>query len=290
MASEEHDDAVSFALPADVREWIGDEADRHDENRETIYQRLLAAVHAAATDDAIDPVGRGELEEVRGQVDAQREEFVDLLEDVRKRVIQVKREADRKAPADHDHEGYATGDDLDALRGEVEGVADDLDRLSTDLATVEETVDAGFENFEEVLEYLVDERDDLRDRSTTLARAVLDLREQRDALAARERVRAETDALKLAANRLGIRKATCESCGSSVDISLLIRPECPQCASSFADVEKKSSIFGSHRLLTGEPPALDGRVSEAVDREDGELFEAVAADAESDDDGREGVR
>ncbi|MFC4542148.1 hypothetical protein ACFO5R_09430 [Halosolutus amylolyticus] len=267
MASEDHDDGgVSFALPDEVDDWVADTADRRDETRDDVCRRLVTAAHAIATDDEVDPVDRDDVDDLQGQLDAQREEFVELLEDVRSRVVQVKRETDAKAPAAHDHDEYAT----------AEAVAD----LEADLGTLEETVTGGFDNFEDVLEHLLDRTDDLEDRSTVLATAVVDLRDRRDALAERERRRAETERLKLAANRLGIRTATCEECGSAVDLALLTRPECPHCGRTIAEVAAKSSIFGSHTLETGEPPALESHAQTAVGSTSDEVFEAVEADAD----------
>lgn len=267
MASEEHDEGgISFALPAEVDDWITEAADRREETRDDVCRRLVTAAHAIATDEEAAPVGRDDVDDLQGQLDAQRDEFVDLLEDVRSRVIQVKREADAKAPADHDHEAYVTQERF----AEIEN---DLDEL-------EATVTDGFDNFEDVLEHLLETSDDLETRSTKLAKAVLDLRDRRDAAAERERRRAETERLKLAANRLGIRKAACDECGSGVDLALLTEPACPHCSASVADVAEKRSIFGSHTLVTGDPPALEGRVESAVESTDDAVFDAVEADAD----------
>lgn len=276
MASEESNDGtVSFALPAEVDDWLDEQAERRDEDRETVCQRVLVAAHTASTDDSFDPVDRDDLATLDARIDDQREEFTDLLEDVRERVIQVKRESDASAPADHDHPDHADESDLDDLRSTVA-------TLESDLAALDETTRSGFDNFEEILEHLVEETEDLGERSTILAKAVVDIRDRRDALVARERRRAETDELKLAANRFGVRTANCEECATGVDLGLLTHPECPHCGSSFADVVQKSSIFGSPRLVTGDPPALEGRVRDAIASDDADdVFEAVAADAEA---------
>lgn len=268
MSSQDHDEGgVSFVLPAAVDDWLAAEATRRDESRDDFCRRLVTAAHAVATDDDLEVADRDELSAVQGQLEAHREECTDLLEDVRSRVVQVKREADRKAPADHDHPSYATTAELEAVRDALE--------------TLEDTVERGFDNYETVLEDLVDDTDELADRSTLLARAVVELREQRDALAERRRRQAAVEQLQLAANRLGIRTATCADCDSTVDLALLTAPECPHCASEFADVAERSSIFGSHRLLTGEPPALEGRVEGPTEPTTDEVLAAVAADAET---------
>ncbi|WP_247000971.1 hypothetical protein [Halosolutus gelatinilyticus] len=267
MASEEHDDGgISFALPAEVDDWVTDAADRRDETRDDVCRRLVTAAHAIATDEEPAPVGRDDVDDLRAQLDTQRDEFVELLADVRSRVIQVKRETDAKAAVDHDHEEYVAADRFAAVEA-------DLDEL-------EEVVAAGFDNFEDVLEHLLETTDDLETRSGMLARAVLDLRDRRDAIADRERRRAETERLKLLANRLGIREATCDGCESAVDLALLTEPACPHCGESVADVAEKRSVFGSHALVTGDPPALEGRVETAVESTDDDVFDAVEADAD----------
>ena len=207
-----------------------------------------------------------DVEDLQERLDAQRDEFVDLLEDVRSRVIQVKRETDAKAPADHEHEGYAS----------TKAIAE----LGTELEDLGATVDAGFRNFESVLDHVLSRVEDLEDRSTLLASAVVDLRDRRNAIVEREQRRAEAERLKLAANRLGVRTAACDDCGSDVDLALLTRAECPHCDASIADVHARSSIFGSHALETGDPPALTGRVEPPVGTTDDEVFDAVATDAD----------
>ncbi|OAQ52562.1 hypothetical protein HTG_13135 [Natrinema mahii] len=250
MSSQNHDESgVSFAIPAEADDWLADEAARRGESRDDICRRLVTAAAAVATDDDLELADRDELAAVRGQLATHREEFQAHLDDVRERVVQVKREADAKAPADHDHADYPTDSDLAAVRA--------------DLEALEETVDRGFGNFETVLEDLLGDVDELAERSTLLAAAVVDLRERDDDRADRRRRRAATDDLKLAANRLGVRTATCEDCGSSVDIALLTAPECPHCGNAVTDVAERSSIFGSHRLLTGEPPALEAPSAES---------------------------
>ncbi|MCU4741698.1 hypothetical protein [Natronoglomus mannanivorans] len=255
MASEEHERLdAPFALPADVDDWIDEEAARRDESREAVCRRLVAAVHTTMVDDGEQtlPATETDLETLHSRLETQRSEFTDLLEDVRERVVQVKREADRKALAAHAHDEYATVDEL------REGQAS--------LADLERTTHAGFDNFESILEGMVDDLDELDDRSAILANAIVELREHRRACSIREHRRAAVEELQIAANRLGVNRAACEECSSDVTISLLTRPECPHCGRSFADVATKSSLFGSHTLETGEPPVpeLEGAVSDAA--------------------------
>ena len=231
----------------------------------------------AETADALD-VSAEELQALDAHLSAQRAEYAELIEDVRRRVIQVKREADAKAPNDHEHPE----------------LAGDLSRLESELADVEETltefdetIESGFENYEAVLEHLLDRIGRLEERTMTVGQAVLEVRNGLDALTVRERQRAAAEAIKLAANRLGVRRATCEDCASTVTISLLTDAECPHCAATIADVQAKRGIFGSHTLQTGDPPAIEGTVSEFPSPDDGESVFAAVQDVANVDDGGE---
>ncbi|MCU4752163.1 hypothetical protein OB919_09230 [Halobacteria archaeon AArc-curdl1] len=279
MASEEQEQhQVSVSLPPEVGTWLEDEADRNDLSDGQLCRQLLTTVKAATTNGDFEPADVTRVEALRADLEAQREEFIDHVEDVRKRTIEVKRETDGKAPADHTHEEFAQTAEIMALEERIaalEGVREDLE---AGLKDVETTVDSGFENFESILEHLFESTDNLEDKSTLLATAVLDLREKRDTLAVQERRRSEAEQLKLAANQLGVRTATCEACSADVDIALLTEPSCPHCQSTIADVSKKSSFFGTHTLEVGDPPALPDHAADAVSTTDGEeLFDSVAA-------------
>jgi len=172
-------------------------------------------------------------------------DFQDKIDDVRERVIQIKREVDGKAPADHDHE------ELEAALSELEG---ELSELDADVADMREDIDTGFENFEEILESLTDRADRLADRTDRLAGAILDLRRVVEALGAEGDD--PVDPIARTANRHGIRTADCEDCDGEVDIALLRRPECPHCGATFNDVRPSSGWFDSATLAVGAPPAL----------------------------------
>ncbi|WP_135821063.1 hypothetical protein [Halostella litorea] len=283
MASEETGE-LSVTVPRDVNEWLERRAADEDTDKGTVLRRLLEAAHAVeqlddgspeavarqliAPDDEVPPV-------VERRIDDLDDRFTGLIEDVRERVIQVKREADGKAPADHDHPSLDERvDAADAATDRLDEAVDDLDERVDGL---DRRLDAGFENYEDVLEYLTDATDDLQDRTDLLARAVVDVREEVRRLAGESGRRAEAEALQLAANRSGVRVADCEDCGAEVDVALLSAPRCPHCASTFNDVRPKQGFLGSPTLLTGEPPALesgsesdlDGSLDDLVADEDG---------------------
>jgi|AntDeeMinimDraft_5_1070356.scaffolds.fasta_scaffold00074_17 chromosome segregation ATPase len=282
MASEEHVD-VSVRLPPDLEEWLDQQATDTDRSREDVLRELVAAYRSITEDETGETVvTEADMDAYASQedvnalestavlddaLDEHRDEIDEQLDDIRKRVVQVKREADSKAASDHDHP--ALGERLDA-------VENDVTALSESVADVEDDLDSGFENFEDVLEYLTETTDDLEGKTGTLARVLVDVRAELKRLSAREARRAETEALQLAANREGVEAAKCDTCDAEVTIALLTAPECPQCASTFNDVEKRSGLFSSNQLVTGEPPALpEGRADDLDDDLAEELVEHV---------------
>ncbi|GAB3681668.1 hypothetical protein GCM10028857_06230 [Salinarchaeum chitinilyticum] len=279
MASEDTGEAAGIAVSEDVRRWLQRRADEHGVDVGQFVRLLLAAhrdlddddgaLEGLSTDaiaDVDDPVDRSELDEVES-------EFRSLLEDVRSRVIQVKREADGKAPAEHGHEALES--DLEELGAELTALDEQLSTHGDRLESVEANLDDGFENFEEVLEYLIEVTDDLADRTDRLAQATIGTREQLQELAGSIEEREAADRLKRDAALEGIEAADCEDCGRSVRAGLLTSPDCPYCAASFVDVEPKQGFFGSATFVTGQSPALTGSNDDPV-------AEALQADVERD--------
>ncbi|SDK67859.1 hypothetical protein [Natronorubrum texcoconense] len=271
--SSENDSRVSFGVPGEVNDWLARAADRRGQTPDDVCRQLVAVSHAIASDDEFSQTDLEDVTDLHSELETQREEFRELLEDVRSRVVQVKHETDAKAPADHAHANYATDDDLATIRSALE--------------ELESTVDDGFANFETVLEQLFAETETLEEHATLLATAVVDLREQRDAAAQRARRRAEADRLKRAANQLGIRTAVCDACDERVDLALLTEAACPHCTRGITDVVENTSFFGSHALETGDPPALEGQI-EPPTTSSSAVFEAVEADVATDDGERDG--
>jgi len=252
MASESTDEgSVTLSLPADLDSWLDDRARRLDVDRETLLVQLLASYRAVADGDAgADDLPVTDREtaaeaveaEVRRQVrpavteatdtvqehlderlETLREDHEEDIGDVRDRVVQVKKEADRKAPRDHGHEELER---VAALAGRVAALED----------TVEESDLLGAD--------LADRLDELESRLRTVAWAVDDLRN------ARETGDSEAvEHLKRSAARADVDRGRCEHCGEGVDIALLTDPECPHCGATVTDVEAASGFFGKPRLL-----------------------------------------
>lgn len=263
MSSEEPEESsVSVRLPSDLADWLDRAADRRQIDRDALVTELIAA-HAAIDDENEFDTPASE-QQVQQDIDDVRTEFMELIEDVRQRVIQVKRETDGKAPADHSHDDL---DQIDSLATTIDQLNETVSGLETDLDEIRSDLDSGFDNYEDILEYLVDTVDDLEQKTTTLARATVQARQRLHDITAAHQRRAAVDELKLAAGQYGIESAACAECGTSVKISLLTAPECPHCAETFSELSPKSGLFGKPTLETGDPPALTGSSESELDNQ-----------------------
>jgi chromosome segregation ATPase len=247
--------------------------------------------HVAALDDRVSTIeetaddNADRVTALDGRVVTVEDDLDEKITDVRERVIQVKREADGKAPADHDHP---------ALDERIERAGTTAVEANTRVDDLETRVDSGFENFEEILEHVADDMDDRDEKLTKFASIVVDLRRR---LAEVEHAVATADAaagLKTAANRQGETVGNCGECDSRIAIGLLTEPNCPHCGAEFSGVESSGRFFGSATLTTerrlaltaGDDPADDDRAVEPGSASDGteteskpstvtELFEGV---------------
>ncbi len=280
MASEDSRGAKkTIELPGDVYDWLDEE---HHGDVETVARRLLDAHRRLAT-DGLAPVegSNGDRHVTEAELDGRLDELdatiEELIEDVRMRVIQLKRETDAKAPKEHDHGDLR--DRLEAVETRVAEAERRAESAAERAADAESSLAAGFENYEEILTYLTEETDRLDGRLDLLARAVIDLRSEVETVAAERARRDAVDELKRAANQQGVRTAECDACSASVDIALLTEPNCPQCAERFVDVSPGTRFFRSNTLETGDPPAL----ADADEPEDlgAELDAAFDADEET---------
>jgi tetrahydromethanopterin S-methyltransferase subunit G len=258
--------ATGEGLPDDLREWVETRADERGVDPETVLSRAVLvhreAERLAAADadagpsalsarlDRLDDLD-DEVRRVTDRLDALDDEVDDLIEDVRERVVQVKRETDAKAPADHDHPD---------LRERVAGAQDTVDQLDGQLT-------ADLQEVRDRLDDLDERTGDLVDRTKTLARVAVDVRDDVRSLRSTAADRAAADELRRTANRNGDTTATCEACGETVRLGLLSRPRCPHCDASVSGLDPSSGFFGSARLRAGDRPALGG---DAADSSEGE--------------------
>ncbi|QLH84482.1 hypothetical protein [Halosimplex pelagicum] len=284
MASESSDDAgVSVSLPADVEAWLDRKAADLGVDREAVVVQLLASYRAAeefgdedvaaalGTDvesevrdviaerlpDIADAVaervdGGGDLDAVEeglsAEIDRVEAEFTDKIQDVRDRVVQVKREADGKAEADHTHPEFGElatlSTAVDDLESSLSALESRVDEATDDAAAAEERVDALGDRVSEI-ERATDRLDEVEERLQTVAWVVSDLREAEQA---RSTGTDAIDRLKATAAELDVDRAVCENCSQAVDIALLHEPRCPHCDATVSDVALPGGLFGKPKL------------------------------------------
>jgi chromosome segregation ATPase len=257
--------ATGEGLPEEIRSWVEERAAERDVDPEAVLARAVVvhreAERLADAEGSADASGVAarldrladlddEIAAVADRLEALDDEVDDLIGDVRERVIQVKRETDTKAPADHDHPD---------LRETATEAAETADRA---LATAEAARDAAGDETETEVGDLRETTARLEERAETLARVAVDARDEIRALRNTERERAAADELRRTANRNGDTVAKCGDCGGRVDLGLLSRPRCPHCETDVSGVEP-SGLIGKARLRTGTPPALDGETAES---------------------------
>ncbi|AOW79642.1 hypothetical protein HTSR_0442 [Halodesulfurarchaeum formicicum] len=213
-----------------------------------------------------------DLEALHERVETLESDTAQKIEDVRDRIVQVKRETDRKAAAEHDHEELAAR--LTALESDLEAVRSAVEQTESKL-------DGGFENFEEILETLFDRTADLEADVQTLGQAVRSMKRTLETVAEREQRRARADHLKQTAAARGVRTAKCQDCNTKVDIALLSDGTCPSCGANFHTLDANPGFFGTSVLETGDRPALEGGTEAAAPD-----LDTLTADAEDSEEPR----
>lgn len=206
----------------------------------------LDAAVAATVDDKLESAVEDRLpdvaEAVESRLDGRFEEveadFQEKIDDVRQRVIQLKRELDTKAAADHDHEALSNAEDLER---EVGKLTDTVESIRADLEEHRSEVDGDISELEAQFE-------DTEDRLKRVAWVVNDLR---DDTGSRDAHQQAVDRIKRAAAQEGVSTAACENCDESVDVSLLTDPQCPHCDATVSDVRPDGGILRKKaRLVT----------------------------------------
>jgi len=243
MASEPTDgSSETLDLPPDVSEWLEERASVLDVDHEEFVAELLGAHHAVAT-DGVSPM-EDALDRRFGEL---RSEFGRDLDDIRRRVVQVKQETEQRAPVDHSHEEFeqlstfgSRVSDLDErvseLSGTVDAVAEaieshetDADDGGTEVATVEEHLD------------------DIEEKLTRVASAAVSLREGRAETASASECLAD---IQRQASLERVETATCGGCGEQVPIALLPEPTCPHCDTLFGALQPEGSATDAPRLTS----------------------------------------
>lgn len=270
------DGTVDAADEATATEAAVDEAaDEADVGREELLKRAIVAL---AEEEGIDVPDREEVAAIESRLDALDADVDEKVEDLRERFVELYRDLEAKAPADHAH--AETAERLDALAADLDRIAERVDDLEADAAarsTVDEAVEGRVSDLDDRLAGVEERVDDLAesaahadavdvegldDKLSRVASAVVRVRRRLEA-AERDRAdRERLDALTATANRDGVRKAACTDCGGTVDIGLLTTPECPHCGREFAELDPNPGFLGTSRLVAAEQPALDGDVDD----------------------------
>lgn len=229
---------------------------------EDAMQDELDATVAAAVDDAladrVDSTVRDRLPDitdavesrVEGRLEEVEDEFGEKLTDVRERVVQLKRELDDKAPADH--EAFETVSELEGSLAELNReLVEVRDEFEADLTNQTERIDDLETRFDDIDRRL----DDTEEKLKRVAWVVNDLRDDQGGRDAHQKA---VDRIKRAAAQEGISSASCQSCGEKVEIGLLIDPRCPHCDATVSDVQpeggiirKKASLVTAAQLEAG---------------------------------------
>lgn len=221
---------VAADAEADAAEELADTLTEGDAAIEsTVQEAVDEAVAMAAPDE--DAIARRVENRLASQLDEMEAEFDENLEDVRRRVVQVKQEIDAKAAGDHDHDEFRRIDELAAAVEELRETVDESESEATDTAE------------------LAARMDDTRSKLIQLARIVVRLRDESNEEPADDGTLTE---IKRIAAREGYEKAVCGACDETVHVGLLPDAECPHCRSPFGDLmEVSGGLFGSKPRLVG---------------------------------------
>ncbi|MFB6112135.1 MAG: CopG family transcriptional regulator [Halobacteriaceae archaeon] len=249
------------------------------------------AVASDGVDDAVATTR--DIAELEAAIEAVESDLGSKVEDVRDRVIQVKRETDEKAPGDHDHESVeqrleelaaavesleTSVTDLERIEPTVESLESTVDELTETVDAIERRTEEGFENYETVLEDLLDRADTMEHRTEALGRAAAQLQQAVESLQSQTAARERAAALQREANRKGIREADCAACETTLDIALLDEAACPACETTFSGVSRRANFLRSHTLDTGDPPALEAGGTEHASLDEDVLPKGTTGD------------
>jgi chromosome segregation ATPase len=206
----------------------------------TIEERVPALVQSTV-DDALD-------EAVEDRLASVETEFQSKITDVRERVIQVKRETDAKASADHTHEELER---MESLEDKLESLRSELDSLAATLAERTEALEDVTDDVDGLDEELTSATEELADVSSKLNRVAWVVSDLKDDVKSQDRNATALNRIKRAAAKEGLSTVSCENCNDTVDVSLMTEPECPHCNATVSDVRPAGGIFRSKgRLVT----------------------------------------
>ena len=267
MASEQD----QITLPAELDEWLTSRVDETEHSKSALLARAVTAYRLLSEVEDDPDVFDRELTALESVdiVDGDTAERLDALEsavddrfdELKERIIDVLKETRNRAPEDHDHPELAT--QLDELSAELSSLKTGHEELTTTheaLLTTheafEDTVDDELSALSEQLDSATDSFEALETRSDRLAGAVVDLRRRLSRTEQELSDRRELGSILVIAHEEGLSKATCESCGSGIELGLLRAPWCPHCEARFESIEPRS-FFRRPLLTVADRPALE---------------------------------
>ncbi|WP_136716268.1 hypothetical protein [Halorientalis salina] len=237
--------AVDEELPEALEEDLPEAIDKH--LAAELDERLADAIEdqlGALLEDRLAEVSQSAAEQasrqIAGEIESVESEFTGKVEDVRDRVIQVKKETDRKAPADHEHPDVV--DRIEDVETDIEGLVGEIEDVEADL---DGRLDAEADRLDDVEETVADVQEKLR----TVAYVVKELRENSEVNNKRA---TSIEAIKRAAAEHDVDRAQCEACGQGVSVALMTDPECPHCKATVTDVEPSDGFFGKPQLVKAQ--------------------------------------
>jgi len=225
---------------AEIAEAVADQLDIEPQVAE-IAEEQLADLPEAAVEQAVAEA----TDRVDERTEAITDDYMEKIQEVRNRVIQVKRETDGKAPADHDHQELA--DRLDALESETADIREAVEDLPEGRGDREDLAE-GVADAEDRLDDIDEAVDDVQEKLRTVAHVV---REMRDTGVGNKHA-ASVDRIKQSAAELDIERARCEVCGEGARIALMTGPECPHCQAVVTDVTGGEGFFGRPKLVKAQ--------------------------------------
>jgi hypothetical protein len=289
MASESSErPSVSVRLPPALDEWLAERAEDAGIDPGELLVQLAATYRAAAEDDdAVDELANAvegaatdaATERVDDRLGAFRSSLDSQLQEIRRRIVQLKHESDEKAERGR-VDGLSTRLDgveetLDGVDDSIGSIRDDVERLEGELRTLRETVEesgatgpettgsadaAGRpsgEHGDPVTDEGFDERlEDIESKLVRVARVVVEMHDGG---------RGTLHGLKRVAAREGVRAATCAECAGTVDIGLLPDATCPHCDVRFRELAVDPTGDEDARLEAAPDPSSGSGGAEGAD-------------------------
>lgn len=233
------DSTGDVSLPPDLAAWLDEHTAALEVERDELVAQLVGAYRVTAGADGADPVaelvdehhGGGGLEaavedalserheDISASITERVEERLDAfeadlegdLDEMRRRIVQVRDATKQRATADHDHEEFerlSPADDGGDVAARLDDVETNLDRVARAVVALQREGQTG---------------------NGTAARLA---------------------EIKRAAAREGVTEAVCTACGESVALAVLPAPTCPHCEVDFDGLAYEGGVFGSSSLTT----------------------------------------